>query len=111
MSELLLHHIENAVFEASTNKWQSEPSWYAWDEMETAQSTILGEIKLIANVGGGEGSGETRYLVFEIGGKFYQMNGYYMSFDGSHFDGPFIEVTPIQKTITVYEEMTGADNW
>ncbi len=95
----------------TTTENLEEVGWDIWDELERREVShpLLGTVKVVQNVGGGEGAGETRYIVFRIedesGVRFFQMNGYYMSYDGSHFDGPFVEVTPKQKTITVYEEV------
>lgn len=56
---------------------------------------------------GGEGQGDDLWFVikvtFPVGDdKFYRKSGYWVSHDGSYWDGEFEEVTPKQKTITVW---------
>lgn len=63
-------------------------------------------LEIVEDVGGGEGDGDTRYLVFKLGSQFFRKDGYYASYDGSVWDGDFYEVFPREKTITVYEDKT-----
>lgn len=63
---------------------------YAWLEQE----------------GGGEGGSEYCYGVFQLGDKVYRAEYSYYSYNGHEFDyivDTLREVTPKQKTITVYE--------
>lgn len=87
-----------------------ETGWDQWEEVGSEGERVdgLGLVHLIEDFGGGEGSGETRYLVFSVTSedgseRFFKKNGYYASHDGSYFDGSFDEVVPVRKTITVYE--------
>jgi hypothetical protein len=50
-----------------------------------------------------EGGGEDIWLVVEVGGQFFEKTGYYLSHDGSYWDGEFTEVHPVEKIVTVYE--------
>ncbi len=45
--------------------------------------------------GGFEGAGDTYYVVFEYGGRFYRIDGYYNSWDGSELDGVPYEVKKV----------------
>ena len=66
----------------------------------------LGEIKEVEQFGG-EGQGDTWYSVkyFKDHDVYLKVSGYYQSYDGTDFSGwgCVKEVTPTQKTITVYE--------
>lgn len=52
---------------------------------------------------GGEGQGDTRYVVFEVDGTIYRMDGYYASWDGDNWGGtePY-EVEPVEVSVTEY---------
>lgn len=66
----------------------------------------LGEIKEVEQFGG-EGQGDTWYSVkyFKDHDVYLKVSGYYQSYNGTDFSGwgCVKEVTPTQKTITVYE--------
>ena len=66
--------------------------------MFTANSTIRS--------GGGEGGGEYCYGVICINGSYYKAEWFYYSYNGCEYDyilDTIKEVTPVEKTITVYE--------
>ena len=73
---------------------------------EALATALPYKVEVEATVGGGEGSGEEMYLVLKTTDgesvQYFRKDGYYASFDGSNWDGAFYEVTPTQKTITVY---------
>jgi hypothetical protein len=56
---------------------------------------------------GGEGQGETRYIVLSLTDgadtKYFRKDGYYVSYDGSTWDGEFREVRAIERVVTFYE--------
>ena len=55
---------------------------------------------------GGEGEGEYCYGVVRLGEKYYKAEWTYYSYNGCEYDyieDTIKEVTPVQKTITVYE--------
>jgi hypothetical protein len=53
---------------------------------------------------GGEGQGETRYVVFQVGEQFFRVDGYYASWDGTTWEDPTpYEVTPKEVTVIRYE--------
>lgn len=54
---------------------------------------------------GGEGSAEYIWQVWSVkdaegNEQFFRKTGYYMSYDGSTWDGDLIEVVPFEKTVT-----------
>ena len=66
---------------------------------------VFGKIKQVFGQGG-EGKGEDweRVYFFEEHGVYLSMSGFYSSYNGTDFDGyEPKEVTPKEKTITVYE--------
>jgi hypothetical protein len=66
---------------------------------------ILGKIEQVDHYGG-EGEGETYYTVqhFVDHNIYIRLDGFYSSYSGVDFDGyNYTQVTPQEKTITVYE--------
>lgn len=55
---------------------------------------------------GGEGKGDTYYVVFQIGDKFYRVDGYYSSWEGANWDSaePY-EVKPVEVTVIKYKKV------
>lgn len=52
---------------------------------------------------GGEGQGDTRYVVFSVGDQFFRVDGYYASWDGTTWESPNpYEVEPVQVMVTEY---------
>ena len=54
---------------------------------------------------GGEGSGEYIWQVWSVkdadgNEQFFRKTGYYMSYEGSTWDGDLTEVVPFEKTVT-----------
>lgn len=67
----------------------------------------FGTVKVIEDFGG-EGQGETRYIVIEVtdsagATQFFRKDGYYSSYDGSDWDGDFREVKAQPRTVVFYE--------
>jgi hypothetical protein len=53
---------------------------------------------------GGEGQGETRYVVFQVADQFFRVDGYYASWDGTTWEDPTpYEVEPREVTVIRYE--------
>lgn len=61
------------------------------------------EIEVVEDHGGGEGSGEERWIVVRVGTQFFRQEGYYVSHYGSEFDGDFKEVHKTERMVTFYE--------
>lgn len=55
---------------------------------------------------GGEGKGDVYYVVFQIGDKFYRVDGYYSSWEGVNWDSaePY-EVKPVEVTVIEYKKV------
>lgn len=54
---------------------------------------------------GGEGSGESVWLVFKVGVQYFKKTGYYASYDGTSWDGDVTEVRRRQVTVSMWEEI------
>ncbi len=72
-----------------------------WDTKPVADRLVM-----IHEEGGGEGGTEHVEAVFMLDEKLYKATWRYFSHHGYDFDNlEFFEVTPVEKTITVYEEI------
>lgn len=60
-------------------------------------------VEVLDRDGGGEGEGEYFHVVFKYKDTIYKWVGEYYSYSGLDLDYDLYEVTPRQKTITVYE--------
>jgi hypothetical protein len=89
-------------------------SVYVWNsDKGVREDKVPGEtvdgihVTCVEDFGGGEGSGETRFVVFSFadatGTKYFRKDGFYASYDGTTWDGDFREVTPQERTVTFYE--------
>ena len=68
------------------------------------ENSGLQKVQLVEQVGGGEGSGEYCYLVLKYEDIFYKISYNYYSYNGYEYDNAMVkQVTPSQKTITVYD--------
>ena len=61
--------------------------------------------KVVDEVGNREGGGDYSHLVFYVveEDKYYKLEGYYSSYNGTYWNGFVTEVYPKEKTIIVYE--------
>lgn len=77
---------------------------YLWEESLTIQ-TLHGLVERVdvstEYLDGREG----RSMVVKIGELYFQKNGYYDSWESSEWDGAFVQVTPIEKTVVTYERV------
>ena len=86
------------------------PDW-VWSELGELRNEPVPDFGIVTVVEdfGGEGQGDQRYIVFRLTDEngdeyFFKADGYYASYDGSSWDGTELyQVTPREKTITVYE--------
>jgi len=81
--------------------------WYRWDEGLAEEIPGLGTVTCVKS-GGGEGQGDAYWLVFNVvdtagSVRWFRMDGYYASYDGGYYDGPFSEVKPVERMVTFYE--------
>lgn len=81
-----------------------EDGWSGWYQSATAEDVAgLGPVTLVDSDGGFSGGGEHVSRIFRIAGRHFRKTGYYASYDGTTWDGPFTEVKPVDKTVTFYE--------
>lgn len=83
----------------------SDDAWDKFQDEFEAKLTTEG-YKYLDGDTSGEGGGEYCYGVFELKGKTYKAEYAYYSHNGHEYDGiedTLREVTPVQKTITVWE--------
>lgn len=89
----------NEFYESLHTKAHTET--YDW-----AKTAVLpsGPAYIVEDVGGGEGDGEERYVVFQVADQFFQVDGYYASWDGTTWEDttPY-EVKPKEVTVIQYE--------
>lgn len=86
---------------------------HGWDELNnTIRYKKLQSPKVafeLVDSYGGEGEGERYYFVFKIHDLesneivYIKFDGFYNSWEGTEWDDDPFFVTPVQKTITVYE--------
>lgn len=86
-----------------------DDGWKFWDYEAEADEPVpgLGVVTVVENVGG-EDQGSHAHLVFRVlpedgPVRYFRVNGYYSSYDGTEWDGDLYEVFPRIKSITVYE--------
>jgi len=58
------------------------------EKFDWANTPVLpsGPAYVVEDIGGGEGDGEERYVVFQVGDQFFQVDGYYASWDGTTWE-------------------------
>jgi hypothetical protein len=87
----------------------SEYDWYELGDIETEDDVPdlkdLGRMRVVERIGGREGAGEYMAVVLQLGSRTFRKEGHYASWDADRWDGPFREVQPVQKMVTVWEEM------
>lgn len=52
---------------------------------------------------GGEGEGDHAHAVIQIGDRFFMLDGYHRSYDGTYYDSGFSEVKQVKKTIDAWD--------
>lgn len=81
-------------------------SSYVYSNINDGVDNIFGKVDTVEDVGGGEGDGETRYIVrhFVDHDLYLRTNGYYASHYGEDWENGFGEfVKPVQRMVTFYE--------
>lgn len=82
--------------------------WGQWEEQDgPVKVPDIGTVEVVENFGG-EGLGSSMHMIFVVTDHFgtvrhFKKIGWYASHDGGYWEGPFIEVTPAERTVTVYE--------
>ena len=73
-------------------------AWYEeWGELDTKFGKVT-----VVDGSGGEGDGAPISVVFQVGERFFEMDGYYSSWGDSQMDGSLFEVVQKQVTVTQY---------
>lgn len=81
-----------------------EAIWGTKHNRENKTATLASGRALIEEDFGGEGQGETRYVVFSVGDQFFRVEGYYASWDGTTWDDPIpFEVEAKEVSVIKYE--------
>lgn len=107
MSNVPVEEVERLLLAHDDEGYSS--TWFVW-KYETPSEGVpvagLGTVFLEKEYGG-ESQGEEYWMVLRVvngdSTRFFRIDGYYVSFDGGNFDGPFHEVSPIEKLVTYYE--------
>src|SRR6266404_8450601 len=120
VADLLLNHFGGIASDISWHGVQEGLTMGVWSsargEYDPPNNVVpgLGTVTLEEHFGG-EGQGDHAHLVFRVHCltdteewlKYYQVDGYYSSYEGTDWDGDLYQVTPRQKTITVFEKVEG----
>lgn len=118
MTQYTVEQVEAAISDEDTD-WEgslSELTYFAekWNddkgkwEYEPVDLPGIGQLTVLENVGGGEGDGETRYIVFAITdyttghSRYFRQNGSYASFYGTTWHD-LEEVQAVPTVITVWK--------
>lgn len=85
---------ENDRMRGAVESGLTEFTWYLDDKLDTV--TLGGiPLRLEHTEGGFEGAGDTYYEVIEYDGRFYRIDGWYNSWEGSGLDGVPYEVKKV----------------
>jgi hypothetical protein len=107
---------ERPMYDPSSEYYEEDETvsggevWEAWYDYESRQIEGLGTATILDSVGGGEGGGEHVHKIVRVTNpqgdhRFFQKQGWYQSYDGTHWDGDLFEVRPVQRTVTVWEKV------
>lgn len=95
-----------------TETYDNHSFWREAEEDSTAEYDLPGfddvKVTYVDGEHGGEGSAEHIWQVWRVVTKagdldqvqYFMKTGYYMSYDGSNWDGGLHEVEPFEKTVT-----------
>lgn len=78
---------------------------YYWDDIDEDAEIDLkgfGKLEFVEDFGG-EGQGDTMWVVFKVQDRYFRKTAYYDSWNGASWDSSLEEVEPKEKVITVYE--------
>ncbi|WP_190822010.1 hypothetical protein [Saccharopolyspora pogona] len=114
--ETLIHDhvivVEGTYSDGTAYRYE-EGGWHYWfyemsysDLSEVIEG--LGVVSVIETEGGGEGEGDHVHMVFRVvfddgSVRFFRIDGYYQSYDGTEIDGDLFEVQPVERLVTFYE--------
>jgi hypothetical protein len=88
------------------DEWYSEISW-SGGKAEGEYALNIDGVSYTAEWvedHGGMDKGSDRWVVFKVGDQLFKKSGFYASHYGTDWDGPLVEVKPVEKTVTVFEK-------
>jgi hypothetical protein len=97
-----------AEVEAAAEAYYDEEGVQFWNEIRYGDNVELTGIGPAEHVDshGGEGEGDSAWVVFKVGDQLFRKDGYYASYDGfdwSVYSG-LTEVEAYEKTVIAYKE-------
>lgn len=114
LADLSVTQVRDLLSEYEETHWNVLGNWHDWEEEywrpENDQEFVvvpdLGRVRVVESHGG-EGKGDAYWMVFEVTEgdvtRHFKIDGYYASYDGGYYDGPFTEVKPVERVVTFYE--------
>ena len=99
--------LRNDEYQKLRDEYFNMPSEWSLKTNEVFEAAGIGPYKEVEQYGG-EGQGDTWYSIkyFSEHDVYIRTNGWYSSYEGTEFENGYgEEVTPVQKTITVYEQV------
>lgn len=101
-----------AAFEAEAVEWLDDPTYDLyigefWSEFDYHKQAYITGIGVATFIESGKMYSEQyqfdTYVVFEVAGRFFRKKGYYMSYEGSSWDGALEEVKEVPVTGTEWK--------
>jgi hypothetical protein len=86
--------------EKVTDTFDESSFWHEGYDNSPLELPGVGTAVYVDGEHGGEGSAEYIWQVWQIGDQYFRKTGYYVSYDGSNWDGSLEEVVPFEKTVT-----------
>lgn len=90
------------VANAIETDWEDDEAEFYYCVEGEAKLPSLGVTAHGVDHYGGEGQGDSLWVVFRVGDQLFRKSGYYNSWDGGYFDGDLEEVEPYEVTVTRY---------
>lgn len=88
------------------NGWYSDPFQglaYEDSDIESVEINGVGyPVEVVETDPGGEGHGESVYVIVKVGDQTFKKEGYYASHYGTDWDGDFFEVESREITVTKF---------
>jgi hypothetical protein len=101
--ETLDYEVWGEFYETLSSKERVEK--FDWATTPVLES---GPAYLVEDIGGGEGEGDERWVVFSVGDNLYRVSGYYSSWDGTTWeDTTPREVEAYEVSVTRYRVKQG----
>lgn len=96
----ILNRIEprDAVDDYADGRWDD----VTWEYRKGLDVPDLGLVT-VAQETGGEGQGDYASVVLQAGDRYFKKEGWYASYEGTTWDGPFTEVHPVDRVVRFYE--------